>query len=235
MSYIASVSTSSAGVDKIKKMLLESNPLLEGSFSFLLHLTKIAFGNARTLRNDNSSRFGKYMEIHFKHNGAPVGGKITNCTPSIGEPYIDLLSSLDLLEKSRVTNVGEGERNFHIFYQLLSGLDQGELDELHLNSGSEYYKYLSKSSVRTVPGMNDQGEFEKTKVVTPPHFLSSSLSFSSSLSLFLFISSPLSFFFFSSQLLTYACFSSRCHYSDLQTRKLKMFGKYWPPFYIWET
>jgi len=135
MSYLAAVSTSSTGVDKIKKMLLESNPLLE------------AFGNARTIRNDNSSRFGKYMEIYFRHDGAPVGGKITNY----------------LLEKSRVTNVAEGERNFHIFYQLLKGLSQSELDELFLNNSPDHYNYLARSSVRTVPGMNDAGEFHKTK------------------------------------------------------------------------
>eukprot|EP01127_Copromyxa_protea_P015968 TRINITY_DN4681_c0_g1_i3.p1 TRINITY_DN4681_c0_g1~~TRINITY_DN4681_c0_g1_i3.p1 ORF type:complete len:1023 (+),score=237.78 TRINITY_DN4681_c0_g1_i3:34-3069(+) len=135
MSYIAAASTSTTGVDKIKKMLLESNPLLE------------AFGNARTLRNDNSSRFGKYMEIHFKHNGAPVGGKISNY----------------LLEKSRVTGVTQGERNFHIFYQLLAGLNQNELDNLRLNPSADHYNYLNRSTVRTVPGMNDKGEFEKTK------------------------------------------------------------------------
>jgi len=69
MRYIARVSASSTEVDRIKELLLNSNPLLE------------AFGNATTLRNDNSSRFGKYMEIQFEGNGAPVGGRITNCTP----------------------------------------------------------------------------------------------------------------------------------------------------------
>jgi myosin-1 len=67
MRYIAKVSTSSTEVDRIKELLLLSNPILE------------AFGNATTLRNDNSSRFGKYMEIQFEANGAPVGGQITNC------------------------------------------------------------------------------------------------------------------------------------------------------------
>lgn len=67
MQYIAAVSRSSSEVDRVKNQLLESNPILE------------AFGNAKTLRNDNSSRFGKYMEIQFEFDGAPVGGKITNC------------------------------------------------------------------------------------------------------------------------------------------------------------
>eukprot|EP01125_Pyxidicula_operculata_P021063 TRINITY_DN7981_c0_g1_i1.p1 TRINITY_DN7981_c0_g1~~TRINITY_DN7981_c0_g1_i1.p1 ORF type:complete len:1056 (-),score=257.32 TRINITY_DN7981_c0_g1_i1:84-3071(-) len=135
MSYIAYVSTSAVGVDKIKQMLLESNPLLE------------AFGNARTLRNDNSSRFGKYMEIHFELNGAPVGGKITNY----------------LLEKSRVTNVGEGERNFHIFYQMLEGLDSSTLSKYYLTKSPKDYKFLSKSSISKIPNVDDSTEFRLTR------------------------------------------------------------------------
>lgn len=67
MQYLAVVSKSSTEVDRVKNQLLESNPILE------------AFGNAKTVRNDNSSRFGKYMEIQFEHDGSPVGGRITNC------------------------------------------------------------------------------------------------------------------------------------------------------------
>ena len=66
MQYLASVSGQGEGVSEIKRCILESNPLLE------------AFGNAKTIRNNNSSRFGKYMEIHFDRSGAPKGGQIRN-------------------------------------------------------------------------------------------------------------------------------------------------------------
>lgn len=79
MQYIAAVSKSSSEVDRIKNELLDSNPVLEGNSCIKVYLTQKAFGNAKTLRNDNSSRFGKYMEIQFEKDGAPVGGKISNC------------------------------------------------------------------------------------------------------------------------------------------------------------
>lgn len=136
MQYISEVSTANGpGGERIKKMLLESNPLLE------------AFGNAKTVRNDNSSRFGKYMEILFQYNGAPAGGRI----------------SVYMLEKSRIVNTAPGERNFHIFYQLLAGLEPNELEDLQLNQDPSCYGYLNKSNVYKVDGTNDIFEFQKTK------------------------------------------------------------------------
>jgi myosin-1 len=79
MEYISAVSGSgSERVDYVKSIFLDSNPLLEGN-----KIPKIpeipAFGNAKTVRNDNSSRFGKYMEMQFNYSGQPVGGRVTNC------------------------------------------------------------------------------------------------------------------------------------------------------------
>ena len=78
-----------------------------------------AFGNAKTLRNDNSSRFGKYIDIHFTPAGVIEGAKI--------EQY--------LLEKSRIVHQASGERNYHIFYRLLAGLNKKELDQLLITGG----------------------------------------------------------------------------------------------------
>ena len=90
MQYIANVSGGSdSSIQQTKDMVLATNPLLE------------SFGNAKTLRNNNSSRFGKYLELQFNAQGEPVGANITNY----------------LLEKSRVVGQITNERNFHIFYQ----------------------------------------------------------------------------------------------------------------------
>jgi myosin-1 len=95
--YITKVTGGGAEIQKVKNVIMESNPLLE------------AFGNAKTIRNNNSSRFGKYCEIQFSRAGQPDGGKISNF----------------LLEKSRICNQGPNERGFHIFYQLCAGATAG--------------------------------------------------------------------------------------------------------------
>ncbi|XP_077583699.1 unconventional myosin-Ib isoform X4 [Stigmatopora nigra] len=134
MSYVAAVCGKGQEVNKVKEQLLQSNPVLE------------AFGNAKTVRNDNSSRFGKYMDIEFDFKGDPLGGVISNY----------------LLEKSRVVKQPRGERNFHIFYQLLSGASDDTLKKLKLDRDFSKYNYLSLDSA-VVTGLDDATSFRTVK------------------------------------------------------------------------
>ncbi|XP_066440553.1 unconventional myosin-Ia [Eleutherodactylus coqui] len=134
MSYVAAVCGKGAEVNQVKEQLLQSNPVLE------------AFGNAKTIRNDNSSRFGKYMDIEFDFKGDPVGGVISNY----------------LLEKSRVVKHVKGERSFHIFYQLLAGGGAELLGQLKLTPDCAKYVYLNKNA-SSLTGMNDAENFRTVK------------------------------------------------------------------------
>jgi myosin-1 len=134
MQYIASVSGGGdSSIQQTKEMVLATNPLLE------------SFGNAKTLRNNNSSRFGKYLELEFNANGEPVGANITNY----------------LLEKSRVVGQIANERNFHIFYQLTKGAPQKYRDSFGLQQPQSYL-YTSRSKCYDVPGIDDVAEFKDT-------------------------------------------------------------------------
>ncbi|KAF2905235.1 hypothetical protein ILUMI_00959 [Ignelater luminosus] len=135
LQYVAAVTEHRGAVEKVKDKLLHSNPLLE------------AFGNAKTNRNDNSSRFGKYMDIQFDFQGLPVGGNILNY----------------LLEKSRVINQAPGERNFHIFYQLLAGASDSELDELCLKRNLSLYYYLSHGGKSNGNNLDDKKAYDEVK------------------------------------------------------------------------
>ncbi|KAA0155260.1 hypothetical protein FNF27_01564 [Cafeteria roenbergensis] len=118
--------------ESLEQQILKSNPVME------------AFGNAKTTRNNNSSRFGKWTEILFNSTGAIVGGSIINY----------------LLEKSRIPFQAEQERNYHAFYQLLAG---GELDadmkkRFSLRDAEEFH-YMNQSGVTTVETINDEKEW----------------------------------------------------------------------------
>ncbi|XP_052830117.1 unconventional myosin-Ia [Octopus bimaculoides] len=135
MQYVAQVSGKGVDIDHVKEQLLLSNPVLE------------AFGNAKTARNDNSSRFGKYMDIEFDFKGDPIGGVITNY----------------LLEKSRVAAQSQGERNFHIFYQLLSADDTSFLKSLKISRNAENYNFLKTSGCVRVGTIDDKENFYAVK------------------------------------------------------------------------
>ncbi|XP_023810066.1 unconventional myosin-If [Oryzias latipes] len=133
MGYISKVSGGGSKVQHVKDIILQSNPLLE------------AFGNAKTVRNNNSSRFGKYFEIQFSRGGEPDGGKISNF----------------LLEKSRVVNQNENERNFHIYYQMIEGANAQQKEALGVMT-PDYYYYLNQSGTYKVDGTNDSKDFQET-------------------------------------------------------------------------
>ncbi|KAI9737668.1 MAG: class II myosin [Claussenomyces sp. TS43310] len=134
MQYIANVSEGSDhSIQETKDMVLATNPLLE------------SFGNAKTLRNNNSSRFGKYLQLQFNSRGEPVGADITNY----------------LLEKTRVVTQIMNERNFHIFYQFTKGASQN-YREIYGIQKPESYAYTNRSKCFNVDGIDDLAEYKDT-------------------------------------------------------------------------
>uniref|UniRef100_A0A8U7P5Z0 Myosin heavy chain 10 n=1 Tax=Corvus moneduloides TaxID=1196302 RepID=A0A8U7P5Z0_CORMO len=116
----------------ISLSLLQANPILE------------SFGNAKTVKNDNSSRFGKFIRINFDVTGYIVGANI--------ETY--------LLEKSRAVRQAKDERTFHIFYQLLAGAGEHLKSDLLLE-GFNNYRFLSNGYI-PIPGQQDKDNFQET-------------------------------------------------------------------------
>uniref|UniRef100_H2YYW5 Myosin motor domain-containing protein n=1 Tax=Ciona savignyi TaxID=51511 RepID=H2YYW5_CIOSA len=117
------------GKGTLEDQIVQCNPAME------------AFGNAKTVRNDNSSRFGKFIRIHFGSTGLLASGDI--------EHY--------LLEKSRVIYQQEGERNYHIFYQIISGSKPELIDQLLVTKDPYDYRSISQGVV-SVPSMDDGAE-----------------------------------------------------------------------------
>jgi myosin heavy subunit len=166
LSFLSEIAGSPTGVEK---KILSANPLLE------------AFGNAKTLRNNNSSRFGKFMELHFDMKGGVMSCGTINY----------------LLEKSRVHSQAADERSYHIFYQLccasvqqkkiqaskrhsllpsfahrksLMVLGNEDIKEDRVDvsmlclAESDKFRFLSRSGCVTIPGINDAEQFYETEI-----------------------------------------------------------------------
>ncbi|KAG6952848.1 hypothetical protein JG687_00012745 [Phytophthora cactorum] len=131
MNHLASIA---GGLnDYTIKKIIEVNPLLE------------SFGNAKTVRNDNSSRFGKFTQLQFDNAGILVGARCRTY----------------LLEKTRVISHEEMERNYHIFYQLLAASESKE--KWFLDDANECYAYTAANKTIKIEGMSDNKHFERTK------------------------------------------------------------------------
>ncbi|KAI9683125.1 MAG: Myosin type-2 heavy chain 1 [Trizodia sp. TS-e1964] len=121
-------------MSETEEQILATNPIME------------AFGNAKTTRNDNSSRFGKYIEIMFDKKTEIIGAKIRTY----------------LLERSRLVFQPLKERNYHIFYQLVAGATDLERQDLKLLP-VEHFDYLSQGGSPNIDGVDDKAEFDATR------------------------------------------------------------------------
>ena len=141
LQFLTDVSGRQGGVTSasstLEQQILAANPILE------------AFGNAKTLRNNNSSRFGKLITVNFDSNGSIMGGSIINY----------------LLEKSRVVGQSKGERNYHIFYQLLATGDANPQLQAALKlQDAELFNYTGQSGVIHIDGVSDEKEYDDVVV-----------------------------------------------------------------------
>jgi len=127
LSYIGAVAGS---LSNVEQKVFQANPILE------------AFGNAKTIRNNNSSRFGKYVDMAFDKNLQIAGAVTTNY----------------LLEKIRVVAQAQNERNYHIFYFLTSGADRSLKESLGLSKAADY-SLCAMGGCTTIAGMSDPKEF----------------------------------------------------------------------------
>ncbi|KAK2839710.1 hypothetical protein Q5P01_013450 [Channa striata] len=131
LKFLSVMSQNSAGTPvserttRVEQALVQSSPIME------------AFGNAKTVYNNNSSRFGKFIQLHFSQNGNIQGGCI-----------------IDLVRQN------PGERNYHIFYALLAGADKEHRDMYLLSEGPESYHYLSQSGCVQDSSLNDKQLFD---------------------------------------------------------------------------
>uniref|UniRef100_A0A665TUX9 Myosin X, like 1 n=1 Tax=Echeneis naucrates TaxID=173247 RepID=A0A665TUX9_ECHNA len=130
MSQKSSGTPQSEKTTRVEQAIVQSSPIME------------AFGNAKTVYNNNSSRFGKFIQLHFSEGGNIQGGCI-----------IDYL-----LEKNRVVRQNPGERNYHIFYALLAGANKEHKSLYFLEDPAESFHYLSQSGCLKDRSLNDKEE-----------------------------------------------------------------------------
>ncbi|XP_051990954.1 unconventional myosin-X-like [Xyrauchen texanus] len=129
------LSATKAASSHVEEAILESSPIME------------AFGNAKTVHNNNSSRFGKFIQLNFSQHGNIQGGKITDY----------------LLEKNRVVRQNPGERNYHIFYALLAGTNAEQRETFSL-SPPENFHYLGQSGCVKDKAINDTETFQEVLI-----------------------------------------------------------------------
>ncbi|XP_074421488.1 unconventional myosin-IXb isoform X7 [Larus michahellis] len=118
----------------VERTILGAGPVLE------------AFGNAKTAHNNNSSRFGKFIQVNYLENGIVRGAVV--------EKY--------LLEKSRLVSQEKDERNYHVFYYLLLGVNEEERKEFHLKQPEDYF-YLNQHNLKIEDGEDLKHDFERLK------------------------------------------------------------------------
>ncbi|XP_053214006.1 unconventional myosin-IXb-like [Panonychus citri] len=118
----------------VEQTILGAGPVLE------------AFGNAKTKHNNNSSRFGKFIQVNYKENGMVHGAVVLKY----------------LLEKSRIVSQAKNERNYHVFYYLLAGADSADKEAFYLTKASDYF-YLNQSKCYTLEGVDEAYEFSRLK------------------------------------------------------------------------
>ena len=134
MKYFATVGGMGDEETQVERRVLASSPIME------------AMGNAKTTRNDNSSRFGKYIQIDFNQNYKITGARMRTY----------------LLEKCRVVFQAPEERNYHIFYQICAARERPELKGIHLKDCSEFL-YTNQGNSPTIGHVDDEAEFVKTQ------------------------------------------------------------------------
>ena len=158
MNHIASVqkgpsATSDSGTSEVVQRVLDSNPLLE------------AFGNAKTRRNDNSSRFGKYTQLQFDmgDKGQQEFRSREKATCLLAGSKCDAY----LLEKNRVIYHDPEERTYHIFYQIIASKDKAKYWDKLAGTTNESFAFVGKAPTDTIEGMKDADHFSNTvKVLT---------------------------------------------------------------------